>query len=184
MKLSFAELDSPIGAIRVVVHQGAVCALGWNIDDDLKRRFGKDLRLEPGAEEEAARITAYLAGDLRAFNGMALDAAGTGFQRAVWALLLEIPAGQTWSYGELARRLGRPSASRAVGAANGANPIAIAVPCHRVIGASGALTGYGSGIERKRWLLAHESNRLEQGAQIALFGERIDDRQPQRDPRR
>jgi len=87
-------------------------------------------------------------------------AGGTPFQRVVWAALREIPPGRTTSYGQLAARLGRPGASRAVGLANGANPVAIAVPCHRVIGADGTLTGYGGGIERKRWLLEHERASL------------------------
>src|SRR6185437_637184 len=82
--------------------------------------------------------------------------AGTAFQREVWRALRDIPAGQTISYGELARRIGRPAAVRAVGLANGANPIGVVVPCHRVIGANGSLTGYGGGLHRKEWLLAHE----------------------------
>ena len=85
--------------------------------------------------------------------------AGTAFQRTVWAMLTQIPPSVTWSYGELARRLGRPQASRAVGLANGANPIGIVVPCHRVIGSTGKLTGYGGGLHRKRWLLDHEQAR-------------------------
>jgi methylated-DNA-[protein]-cysteine S-methyltransferase len=88
---------------------------------------------------------------------MAVRTEGTPFQKLVWAELRNIPAGATISYGELAKRIGRPGASRAVGLANGSNPIAIVVPCHRVIGANGSLTGYGGGMERKRWLLEHES---------------------------
>jgi len=103
-------------------------------------------------------LAAYFAGDLGALDAIETETGGTEFQRTVWRALRRIPAGDTTSYGALAAKLGRPNASRAVGLANGANPIGIVVPCHRVIGASGALTGYGGGIERKRWLLAHEQN--------------------------
>lgn len=104
------------------------------------------------------QLTAYFAGDLRDFN-LSLAAAGTDFQLRVWRELVRIPFGESISYGELARRIGNPAASRAVGRANGENPISIIVPCHRVIGANGTLTGYGGGIDRKRWLLEHEAGR-------------------------
>jgi methylated-DNA-[protein]-cysteine S-methyltransferase len=110
----------------------------------------------------AVQLREYFAGTRRSFD-VALDAAGTPFQRAVWDALLTVPYGRTTTYGEVAARLGRPTASRAVGAANGQNPIAIIVPCHRVIGASGALTGYAGGLDRKRLLLG-----LERGGE--LFG--------------
>ncbi|HSL34697.1 MAG TPA: methylated-DNA--[protein]-cysteine S-methyltransferase, partial [Candidatus Limnocylindrales bacterium] len=106
-------------------------------------------------------VAAYFAGDMRAFDSIELDPPGTPFQREVWAALRGIPAGTTTTYGRLAAALGRPGSSRAVGLANGANPVAIVVPCHRVIGASGSLTGYGGGIERKRWLLDHERRATE-----------------------
>jgi methylated-DNA-[protein]-cysteine S-methyltransferase len=102
------------------------------------------------------RLAAYFAGDLHAFDGVALDAGGTPFQQRVWAALREIPAGETISYLTLARRIGDPTAARAVGAANGSNPIAIVVPCHRVIASDGRLSGYAGGVHRKRWLLDHE----------------------------
>ncbi len=105
-----------------------------------------------------AQLRAYFAGELRAFD-VPLAVAGTPFQRAVWEALLAIPYGETVSYGELARRIGRPAAVRAVGLANGRNPVSIVVPCHRVIGSSGALTGYGGGLDRKRHLLALEAGR-------------------------
>jgi methylated-DNA-[protein]-cysteine S-methyltransferase len=111
-------------------------------------------RSNPGGLTAALR--AYFAGDLGAIDGLPVATGGTDFQRAVWAALREIPCGETRSYGELAQRIGHPTAVRAVGLANGANPVAVVVPCHRVIGADGSLTGYGAGIERKRWLLAHE----------------------------
>jgi methylated-DNA-[protein]-cysteine S-methyltransferase len=103
----------------------------------------------------AAQLAEYFAGERRVFD-LPLAPAGTAFQVQVWRALERIPFGATCSYGELARSIGRPSASRAVGAANGSNPIAIILPCHRVIGANGGLTGYGGGLDMKRWLLAHE----------------------------
>jgi methylated-DNA-[protein]-cysteine S-methyltransferase len=101
-------------------------------------------------------LEAFFAGELHAIDGLEVRTGGTPFQRRVWAALRDIPAGTTTSYGALARTLGRPDACRAVGLANGANPVVLVVPCHRVIGADGTLTGYGGGLERKRWLLAHE----------------------------
>lgn len=101
-------------------------------------------------------IAAYFAGELAVIDTMKVETGGTVFQRDVWRALREIPCGTTTSYGKLAARIGRPAAVRAVGLANGANPVAVIVPCHRVIGSNGSLTGYGGGIERKRWLLDHE----------------------------
>jgi methylated-DNA-[protein]-cysteine S-methyltransferase len=101
-----------------------------------------------------------MAGDIASLDGIPTESDGTPFQREVWAALRQIPAGETWSYGRLAAHIGRPAAVRAVGLANGANPIGVVVPCHRVIGASGGLTGYAGGLERKRWLLAHEGVRV------------------------
>ena len=109
------------------------------------------------------QIGAYFTGEIRTFN-IATRAPGTPFQQAVWAALTDIPYGATESYGALAARLGDPNLSRAVGAATGRNPLSVVVPCHRVVGAAGALTGYGGGVENKRWLLALESR------QHALFG--------------
>jgi methylated-DNA-[protein]-cysteine S-methyltransferase len=105
--------------------------------------------------QAVAQLCEYFAGTRREFD-LPLRMQGTEFQRRVWRSLTEIRYGETWSYGQLARRIDNPHASRAVGLANGSNPIAIVVPCHRVIGADGSLTGFGGGIERKRWLLAHE----------------------------
>lgn len=109
-----------------------------------------------------AQLGEYFAGARRTFD-VPLDLRGSEFQRAVWAALLEIPYGETASYGEIARRVGRPGKARAVGRANGSNPIAVIVPCHRVIGADGTLTGYGGGLERKRLLLDLESGRAQLG---------------------
>lgn len=104
----------------------------------------------------------YFAGELSALEGLPVMLEGTPFQRQVWEALRTIPCGQTRSYGELARQIGRPTAVRAVGLANGQNPVAVVVPCHRVIGADGSLTGYGGGIERKQWLLNHERRAASQ----------------------
>jgi methylated-DNA-[protein]-cysteine S-methyltransferase len=109
--------------------------------------------------EPVRQIDAFFAGDLRDFD-LPLKPRGTPFQQRVWKLLCEIPFGETISYGELARRAGNPAASRAVGLANGSNPIAIVIPCHRVIGSNGKLTGYGGGLDNKRWLIDFERNQL------------------------
>lgn len=107
-------------------------------------------------------LEAYFAGRLEAISGLPVAFEGTAFQRRVWHALLEIPCGQTCSYSDIAQRIGQPNAVRAVGLANGSNPIAIVVPCHRVIGQDGSLTGYGGGVERKRWLLEHEAGERTQ----------------------
>jgi O-6-methylguanine DNA methyltransferase len=110
---------------------------------------------EPPAELTGA-LAAYFAGTVTALDGLPVARIGSEFQRRVWAALRQIPAGETRSYGQLAAAIGQPTASRAIGLANGANPIGIVVPCHRVIGSGGALTGYAGGVERKAWLLRHE----------------------------
>lgn len=125
----------------------------------LLRRYYGDVPLEEAAAPDSLKraLNAYFNGDIDALKRIETAMAGTGFQRAVWTALRAIPAGTTISYGQLAAALGRKGASRAVGAANGANPIPIVVPCHRVIGADGSLTGFASGLSRKRWLLDHEA---------------------------
>lgn len=162
LELFVERFPSPLGEILLVSDGQALRALDF-VDhearmNELLRRYWGQLRLAPLEEPSAFRATMlrYLAGELDAIDGLPVCTGGTPFQQEVWAALRTIPAGSTWSYGELARHLGRPQASRAVGLANGANPVSIVVPCHRVIGASGALTGYGGGLQRKRWLLAHE----------------------------
>jgi methylated-DNA-[protein]-cysteine S-methyltransferase len=166
MELIRTTIDSPAGALEMYARGGKVCALGFADArtrrlGELRRRFGpltvRDVA--PSAPElrgPAAAMRAYLAGDLAALRRIAVDVGGTPFQRSVWRALRRIPAGRTWSYAQLAARVGRPRAVRAVGTANGANPVAIAIPCHRVIGTDGALHGYGGGMRRKRWLLEHE----------------------------
>jgi methylated-DNA-[protein]-cysteine S-methyltransferase len=161
MKLALIELESPVGSIRAVAGRDAVCDVDFSDRWEqkrsrLERRFGS-LSVEPGDPLDVApRLRAYFAGDLGALDDLAVDSGGTEFQRSVWSALRRIPPGRTRSYGDLAAEIGSPQASRAVGAANGRNPIAIVVPCHRVIGADGSLTGYAGGTWRKRWLLAHE----------------------------
>ena len=133
----------------------------------LPRRFpGEPLEDAGDAIDLVGRFSAYLAGDLAAIDAIAVDPGGTPFQRAVWAELRRIPAGRTRSYAEMARTIGAPRAVRAVGAANGANPIAIVIPCHRVVASGGALGGYGGGLARKRWLLEHERAALPGGARL------------------
>lgn len=151
----FSELDSPIGPLLLLGNNRALTGL-------YMRQHRHQRPTPPGCVENPhafrdarAQLDAYFAGKLRAFE---LEVAGEGssFQQRVWRELLQIPFGVTESYGALARRIGNPNASRAVGLANGKNPISIIVPCHRVIGANGSLTGYGGGLERKKWLLEHE----------------------------
>jgi methylated-DNA-[protein]-cysteine S-methyltransferase len=161
------RIPSPLGAM-LTVHDGSgrLRALEFH---DCEARLRQLLRLHYGPEgrghalEERdapstirSALDGYFAGDIAGLDAIPTATAGTPFQRAVWAALRTIPAGTTISYGALAQQLGRPRAVRAVGLANGANPISIVVPCHRVIGADGSLTGYGGGLPRKRWLLAHE----------------------------
>jgi methylated-DNA-[protein]-cysteine S-methyltransferase len=159
------HLETPIGPIALVAdEEGRLRALGFVSGHP---RMDRHLRLSSREADSAlapasnpggltAALRAYFEGDFTAIDGLPVAAPGTAFQQAVWRALREIPCGQTCSYGELARRIGRPAAVRAVGLANGANPVGIVVPCHRVIGSDGTLTGYGGGIERKRWLLEHE----------------------------
>lgn len=164
-------LRSPIGTILIATDsRDRLVALSFGDDTSelirMIRHFHGPAAVaekRSGARSVAASALArYFAGDLHAIDSLKVDSGGTDFQRAVWAELRRIPAGATLSYGELAARVGRPKAVRAAGLANGSNPISIVVPCHRVIGADGSLTGYGGGLDRKRWLLAHE------GAELAL----------------
>jgi methylated-DNA-[protein]-cysteine S-methyltransferase len=160
------ELATPVGVLHLLADAaGRLHALGWfdgharmeSVLDAYRSRRGGTLERGDNPGGLTAALRAYFAGDLGAIRDLPFVFHGTEFQRAVWSALTAIPCGETISYGELARRIGRPSAVRAVGLANGANPIGIVVPCHRVIGSNGSLTGYGGGLSRKRWLLAHES---------------------------
>jgi len=158
-------LATPIGEMLCVQDaQQRLRALDWREYEErlragLEREHGEGkvhLRPGDGSGPVVAAIERYLAGDVRAIDALAVAAPGTAFQQRVWAALRRIPGGQTLSYGQLAARIGKPKAVRAVGLANRANPVGVVVPCHRVIGADGRLTGYGAGVERKRWLLRHE----------------------------
>ncbi len=172
--IELSRVDSPLGPITFAAGPRGLCALslgGRMPELPAPASDGKPARTDPmtfraeksaappntaAADEIAAALEAYFAGDLRAIDTLEVDPQGTAFQRRVWAALRTIPAGTTWSYAELARVVGQPTATRAVGAANGRNPIALVVPCHRVIASDGTLGGYGGGLEMKRWLLRHE----------------------------
>jgi methylated-DNA-[protein]-cysteine S-methyltransferase len=157
------RLQTPIGtALLVTDAGGALRALDW---EEHEPRMKELLRLQYGAvvlaegrspRDLRSALTAYFKGDLDRLNTIEWRVAGTPFQQKVWAALPKIPAGTTMSYGALAAKLNAPNAMRAVGHANGSNPISVVVPCHRLIGANGALVKYGGGLERKRWLLEHE----------------------------
>src|SRR4051812_22581621 len=170
MRLLVDRVASPAGPIVLVAHATALVAVDFGEPEDriwqlLQGRFGAieaERADDPLGASSAMR--AYLAGRLDALDTLPVDAGGTAFQRGVWAALRTIPAGTTWSYKRLAGRVGRPAAGRAVGLPNGAHPLGIVVPCHRVIGANGSLTGYGGGLARKRWLLEHEGALLAIGA--------------------
>ena len=147
-------IETPVGPLYAAFdEEGRLAELGFR--ESSSHSSSSTRRLD----DLSTQLREYFAGERQTFT-IDLAPKGTEFQRAVWNALLAIPYGATVSYSELAHRIGRPSAIRAVGAANGANPIPVIIPCHRVIGANGTLTGYGGGIERKQWLLALEGRRL------------------------
>lgn len=155
MTIYFSRIESPVGML-LLAGDGESLTLVAMHDRKHGARQQPDWRRDDAAFSAAReQLEAYFSGELRTFD-LPLAPAGTVFQRRVWQALLDIPLGRTESYSALAQRIDAPKAARAVGLANGRNPIAIIIPCHRVIGADGSLTGYGGGIERKRWLLAHE----------------------------
>jgi methylated-DNA-[protein]-cysteine S-methyltransferase len=162
---SLERLDTPTGAMFVATdEQQRLRAVDWIDHEERMRRllrthYGDALELRETSEISDARraLEAYFEGDLGALASQPTATNGTLFQRRVWDALRRIPVGETRSYGALAVAIGRPGAARAVGLANGSNPIAVVVPCHRVIGANASLTGFGGGLPRKRWLLDHES---------------------------
>ncbi len=163
-RLTLDRYATPIGDLLIATDEaGRVRAIDLSGDEArmtryLRGQYGKELAFASGRTPSPVRqcLDDYFAGRLDALDEIECRPHGTPFQQSVWAALREISAGQTLSYGALAERLGNPKAVRAVGLANGANPIPIVIPCHRVIGSDGSLTGYGGGLERKRWLLAHE----------------------------
>lgn len=189
--LRLAKMASPIGEILLVTDGQALVSLDYEGYEArlmrlLAKRYG-NVELEQPSDIEGftaletdliARISAYLGGDLTAVDSIAVNPGGTKFQANVWQALRSIPPGTIMSYGELARQLGNPNAVRAVGTTNSLNPISIVLPCHRVIGANGSLTGYAGGLDRKRWLLEHEGvnlaqlkqpQRSSQGHQLSLL---------------
>lgn len=166
------RIDTPIGRMVLLARDGVLLLLEFEeaserFEREVKARF-RDVPLVPIEDPFglSSRITAYYGGELSAIEGIETDGGGTGFETQVWRELLLIPCGSTVSYGHIARRLGDLNLSRAVGIANARNPIAVVVPCHRVIGSDGSLTGYGGGLPRKQWLLEHEGAL----AQRDLFG--------------
>ena len=163
MRFRLEMIETPLCELLLVADErGAVRALEFGTDEArlrrlLQKHYGEFELVGGGAPAAVKRaIGNYFDGKLNALDAIHVETGGTPFQRKVWKGLRAIPVATTISYGELAANIGEHGASRAVGAANGANPVAIIVPCHRVIGADGTLTGYGGGIERKRWLLEHE----------------------------
>ncbi|MCF3947166.1 methylated-DNA--[protein]-cysteine S-methyltransferase [Acidiphilium sp. AL] len=161
MNLLLDRIASPLGTILLVSDGTALRALDFEDYQDrmhrlLHRHYG-GYTLTSGYCGARDQLESYFAGDLAALDTIAVQTAGTEFQHRVWSALRAIPPGSTASYGDIAARIGVPAARRAVGLANGANPVAIVVPCHRVIGADGRLTGYGGGLHRKSWLLRHEA---------------------------
>jgi methylated-DNA-[protein]-cysteine S-methyltransferase len=180
MLLSRAIIGTPIGDMLALDSGEGLCALEFTGPE--KRLAGLEARLRrwfppheiadrdtATIDQTRAWLDAYFAGLSADVSGLPLDMRGADFEKRVWAALRAIAPGETTSYGAIAKALGSAGASRAVGAANGANPIAIVVPCHRVIGSSGSLTGYGGGLERKTWLLEHE-RRWRHEPQRSLFG--------------
>ena len=158
--VEYTWMESPVGRLLVA---GSAAGLQYVLFGEGRSEVGP----QPGWQQKSAalaapirQLRAYFAGELRRFD-LPLAPEGTPFQQCVWRELLQIPYGETISYGELARRIGKPSASRAVGLANGSNPISIVIPCHRVIGSNGKLTGYGGGLKTKEWLLALERGQME-----------------------
>ena len=152
--VSMIVIESPLGPLHLVGTDEALTVVHLPGSEDAAP--AEVVRETPVLARAATQLHEYFAGTRVTFD-VPLEPAGTPFQMSVWRVLSTIPFGATWSYGDVARTIGQPSASRAVGAANGRNPIAIIVPCHRVVGSSGALTGYGGGMPAKKWLLAHEA---------------------------
>lgn len=162
MTYAFTHLPSPVGRLKLVGSDQGLAAVLWENDDPRRVRLG-DMAEQPDhpvLRETARQLQAYFAGQLTRFD-LKLDFHGTDFQRGVWDELLRIPFGETRSYAQIARALGRPTAFRAVGAANGRNPISIIAPCHRVIGTAGHLTGFAGGLAAKEYLLRLERQQAE-----------------------
>ena len=167
MKLFIDRIDSPIGTILLVADNESLCALDYagyehRMMKLLQARYAQiSLQETPDPCGLSSVLRRYLAGDLACVDHIPVNTGGTGFQQEVWFALRRIPPGSVMTYGEMAAQLGRPTAYRAVGMTNALNPIAIVVPCHRLVGANGALTGYAGGLNRKKWLLEHEGVNCE-----------------------
>ena len=166
-------LATPIGEALIVTDEaGCLRAFNWadhvaDMNRHLRRHYGCVPQRGAAPGQVMRPLRSYFAGEVNALATIAWQAAGTPFQLAVWRALTTIAPGKTLSYGALAKKLGRPAAVRAVGLANGANPISVVVPCHRVIGTDGSLTGYGGGLPRKKWLLTHEGAAFRDAARAA-----------------
>ena len=163
MRHEISQLNTPLGPIVWSEHEGAVQALEFAKSADefearLAQRVPRSVSFgrAPAQGPIADRLRAYFSGDLTALDDIPVDTHGTSFQQRVWGALRRIPPGRTASYREIAAAVGRPAASRAVGAANAANPVALVVPCHRVVRSDGSLCGYAGGVENKAWLLEYE----------------------------
>jgi len=157
--LHTTTMNSPVGELRLIAGEHGLRAILWGVEDAERiASIDRDELVEgstPVLEKAVAQLEEYFAGTRREFD-LPLDPAGTDFQRSAWMVLRTIPYGQTISYGQQAEQLGDPNKARAVGAANGKNPLSIVVPCHRVVGSNGHLTGFAAGIDVKSWLLDHE----------------------------
>lgn len=161
-ELQIDRIDSPIGTILIVSDGEQLCSLDYAEYEQrmmilLEKRYGQvSFRQNADPCGFSSKLHQYFAGDYHCLDSIAVNTGGTDFQQQVWSLLRTIPPGTTMTYGQLAAKFGKPNAYRAVGATNALNPIAIVLPCHRVVGADASLTGYAGGLERKRWLLQHE----------------------------
>lgn len=174
--IRIATLESPIGQLTLASREDRVCLLHFGADDLRVRRTlqrwypAESIEAHPDPAGAVARLREYFAGRLDALDAVEVELNGTLFQKRVWKALRTVRAGTTAAYAEIARTISAPSSIRAVGAANGANPVAVIVPCHRVIGTNGKLTGYGGGLDRKRWLLEHEGLRADGRAGFRFSG--------------
>jgi methylated-DNA-[protein]-cysteine S-methyltransferase len=166
MKLLIDKINSAIGQILIVTDGEKLCALDFADYEPrmmklLQKRYGSfDFEYVKNPQSFSSKIQAYFDGDRASLNNIPISLGGTVFQQQVWLALRTIPWGKTISYADLARKIGKPTAYRAVGMANSLNPVALVLPCHRVIGANATLTGYAGGLERKLWLLNHEGVKL------------------------
>lgn len=177
--LHIDRINSPIGTLLLVVDGNTLCSLDYEEYEQrmmtlLERRYGP-VELTPKANPNgfSSCVRSYLAGDYSSLDTIPVNTGGTPFQQQVWNALRTIPVGTTKTYGELATQLGKPTAYRAVGGTNALNPIAIVLPCHRVVGANASLTGYAGGLERKRWLLEHEGYMVKKEANFVGIGGQV-----------